>query len=84
MELQRKGADRKGEGKSLNDLAFAYWRLQQYDKAIECYVQTLPILRELNDRPGEGAEIDLIATMYSLGPVREIDRIPQSDSGHPA
>ena len=49
-EMYRKLGDTLGEAHSLYQLGAAYWYLEQYDKASDCWQQALKIVREIGGK----------------------------------
>jgi len=75
LEIQRDLNVRRGIAGSMNNIGIVYWKLgdltthdslrqASYDQALKYYLESLEILRELNDRRGIAASFSNIAGIY--------------------
>ena len=56
--------DRVGEGRTYNNLGWAYHMLGDFNQAIEYHKQHLSIAKELGDRAGEGSAYNNLGLVY--------------------
>ncbi len=64
LAFHRARKDRVGEGRSLNDLANAYYALGRFEKVIEFAEQARPLMRAVTDRAGEAAALNMLGAAY--------------------
>jgi tetratricopeptide (TPR) repeat protein len=64
LAAARRTSDRRGEGRTLNNLGNAYQELRRHQEAIDSYQQALAIKRETGDRHGEGQTLNNLGLAY--------------------
>ena len=64
LVIRREIGDRRGEGRTLNNIGVMYQSLGQYPQALEFHQQALAIRKQLGDRAGEGGTLSDIGVVY--------------------
>ncbi|MCL1471448.1 tetratricopeptide repeat protein [Argonema antarcticum] len=64
LTIYREIKDRRGEGRSLGNIGYAYFLLDDREKAIEYLEQDLAIARDIKDRQEEADALGNLGTVY--------------------
>ncbi|MDT9177720.1 MAG: CHAT domain-containing protein [Limnospira sp. PMC 1238.20] len=64
ITITRAVSDRIEEGNTLTNLAIGYYKLGEFERAIECYEQDLAIAREVGNRLREGSTLGNLGLVY--------------------
>ncbi len=62
--IRRAISDRQGIGNTLNNIGIVYYRIGQYQRALQYYKRALAIHREIGDKMGENDDLTNIAVVY--------------------
>ena len=69
------------EAKAYNSLGFVHHSLNDYEKAIEFYQQSLTMVKEIGDKDSEGKAYTSIGSAYAcLGDYKKSNRISSAVS----
>jgi tetratricopeptide (TPR) repeat protein len=67
LDLRRKFRDRRGEANDLHSIAYAYYQLNEKEKALDYYLQSMFISRNTGDKQGEAVTLNnLMFTFESM------------------
>jgi tetratricopeptide (TPR) repeat protein len=70
-------ADRAGRCRELGNLGTVYWRLGEYERAVEHYRQSLAVAREIGDPHGERRALGNLGNVY-----RRLGRYAEAQEHH--
>ncbi len=65
LQVQRKTGDKKGEGRTLNNISQIYAARGDYETALKYLEESLKISREIGDKSGEGETLNNIGLIYN-------------------